>query len=156
GISIHRELELLVAAGLSPRDALKAATAAPARLFGLADRGRIAPGLRADLVLVDGDPTVAIKATRKIIGVWKQGRPIDRAAYRSRVAALAEAASKAKSVPAPKGSEKGLVSDFEAGKIASEFGSGWMVSTDSFVGGKSKAELKLASSGAGESKGALR
>src|SRR5262249_20328229 len=43
-----------------------------------------------------------------------------------------------------------------SGRIASEFGSGWMVSTDSFVGGKSKAELKLATGGAGESKGALR
>jgi hypothetical protein len=156
GLSIHRELELLVAAGLSPLDALQAATAVPAKRFGLDDRGRIAPGLRADLVLVEGDPTVAIKVTRRIVGVWKQGRPIDRVAYRTEVAKQAEAAAKAKTMPPPRGSEKGLVSDFEGEKIASEFGSGWMVSTDAFVGGKSKAELKLVPGGAHDSKGALR
>src|SRR5262249_60162703 len=58
GASIHRELALLVAAGLTPAEALAAATAVAAGAFALADRGRIAPGLRADLVLVDGDPTV--------------------------------------------------------------------------------------------------
>ena len=50
GASMHGELELLVRAGLSPAEALNAATAATARAFGLDDRGRIAPGLRADLV----------------------------------------------------------------------------------------------------------
>ncbi len=56
GASLHRELELLVAAGLTPIEALTAATSTPARVFGLRDRGRIAPGLRADLLLVDGEP----------------------------------------------------------------------------------------------------
>lgn len=78
GLSIHRDLELLVDAGLEPIDALEAATAAPAEAFGLADRGRIAPGLRADLVLVNGDPTVNIKATRAIQRVWKGGVELDR------------------------------------------------------------------------------
>ena len=73
GASIHRELELLVSAGLSPTAALAAATATPARIFGLKDRGRIAPGLRADLVLVKGDPTTDITATRDIQRVWKIG-----------------------------------------------------------------------------------
>jgi imidazolonepropionase-like amidohydrolase len=82
GVSIHRELELLVRAGLSPVEALRAATSAPARAFRLADRGRIAPGLRADLLLVDGDPTTDILATRAIRTVWKLGRPLDRAAFR--------------------------------------------------------------------------
>ncbi|MDQ6801779.1 MAG: amidohydrolase family protein, partial [Acidobacteriota bacterium] len=50
GASIHRELELLVKAGLTPVEALIAATSAPATAFHLADRGRIAPKLRADLV----------------------------------------------------------------------------------------------------------
>ena len=54
GASVHRELELLVRAGLSPVEALLAATAAPADAFGLDDRGRIAPGRKADLVLVRG------------------------------------------------------------------------------------------------------
>jgi adenine deaminase len=81
-VSIHREVELLVRAGLSPIEALRAATSAPARAFRLADRGRIAPGLRADLLLVDGDPTTDILATRAIRTVWKLGRALDRAAFR--------------------------------------------------------------------------
>lgn len=82
GASMHRELELMVRAGLSPTAALRAATSVPARIFGLEDRGRIAPGLRADLLLVDGDPTADIRATRNIVGIWKQGVRFDREAYR--------------------------------------------------------------------------
>ncbi|HEY9420130.1 MAG TPA: amidohydrolase family protein, partial [Thermoanaerobaculia bacterium] len=59
-------------------EALAAATANPAEAFGLADRGRIAPGLRADLLLVQGDPTADIKATRKIQRIWKAGVEVDR------------------------------------------------------------------------------
>jgi hypothetical protein len=78
GLSIHRDLELLVQAGLEPRDALVAATLAPAMAFGFTDRGRIAPGLRADLLLVQGDPTVNIKATRAIRRIRKAGVEVDR------------------------------------------------------------------------------
>ncbi|HEX6899263.1 MAG TPA: amidohydrolase family protein [Thermoanaerobaculia bacterium] len=78
GILIHRDLELLVQAGLTPAEALSAATANAAEAFRLADRGRIAPGLRADLLLVQGDPTVEIKNTRKIQRVWKAGVEVDR------------------------------------------------------------------------------
>jgi imidazolonepropionase-like amidohydrolase len=73
GASIHRELQNLVAAGLTPTRALVAATSAPAAAFGLDDRGRVSPGLRADLVLVEGDPTTDIRASRAILGVWKGG-----------------------------------------------------------------------------------
>jgi imidazolonepropionase-like amidohydrolase len=78
GISIHRDFELLVQAGLDPVDVLQGATSKAATAYGLADRGRIAPGLRADLVLVAGDPTADIKATRAIRRVWKIGVEIDR------------------------------------------------------------------------------
>lgn len=78
GVSIHRELELLVDAGLSATDALRAATSVPAECFGLDDRGRIAAGLRADLILVRGDPTSDILATRDIARIWKGGVPIER------------------------------------------------------------------------------
>ena len=81
GVAMHGELELLVAAGLTPVQALAAATSAPARAFRLTDRGRIAPGLRADLVLVDGDPTRDITATRRIVTVWKRGVAVKRARY---------------------------------------------------------------------------
>jgi imidazolonepropionase-like amidohydrolase len=63
----HRgELELLGRCGITPAQALNAATAAPARAFNLADRGRTAPGQRADLMLVSGDPLTDITATRAI------------------------------------------------------------------------------------------
>jgi imidazolonepropionase-like amidohydrolase len=75
GLSLHRELELLVLSGLTPFEALASATSEPARAFGFHDRGRIAAGLRADLLLINGDPTVDIRATRDIVGVWKLGVP---------------------------------------------------------------------------------
>jgi imidazolonepropionase-like amidohydrolase len=79
GPSLHMELALLVRAGLTPAQALTAATAAPARFFGTLDRGRIAPGLRADLLLVEGDPTRDIAATHRIVAIWKNGYRIERA-----------------------------------------------------------------------------
>ena len=78
GVSLHRELELLVRAGLTPTEALAAATANIATAFRFADRGRIAPGCRADLVLVRGDPTIDITATRDILHVWRSGVEFDR------------------------------------------------------------------------------
>jgi imidazolonepropionase-like amidohydrolase len=81
GASLHGELALLVRAGLTPRQALAAATSAPARAFRLTDRGRIRPGLRADLLLVEGDPTTDILATRRIVRVWKRGFDVERERY---------------------------------------------------------------------------
>jgi imidazolonepropionase-like amidohydrolase len=52
---------------------LLAATARPARYFGLTDRGTIAPGKRADLLLVEEDPLIDIRATRSIVRVWCAG-----------------------------------------------------------------------------------
>jgi imidazolonepropionase-like amidohydrolase len=80
GIALHHELQLLVRAGLSPAAALAAATSVPARCFGLTDRGRIAAGLRADLLLVDGDPCADITATRNIVAIWRNGARLHRAA----------------------------------------------------------------------------
>jgi imidazolonepropionase-like amidohydrolase len=73
GASLHQELQLLVAAGLTPIEALCAATSTPARCFGLNDRGRIAPGARADLLLVNGNPTTNISDTLSIRTVWREG-----------------------------------------------------------------------------------
>jgi imidazolonepropionase-like amidohydrolase len=80
GASLHGELVQLVKAGLTPTQALASATRLPAERFGLNDRGRIAEGLRADLLLVDGDPTTDIKATRAIARIFKNGYEVDRAA----------------------------------------------------------------------------
>jgi imidazolonepropionase-like amidohydrolase len=73
GESLHRELELLADAGLSALAVLLAATAWPARYFGLSDRGAIEPGLRADLILIDEDPLRDIGATRSIRRIWCGG-----------------------------------------------------------------------------------
>ena len=73
GASLHHELQLLVAAGLQPEDALRAATATAARRFGLTDRGRIVPGALADLLLVDGDPLTSPADTLSIRSVWHRG-----------------------------------------------------------------------------------
>ncbi|WFE27368.1 amidohydrolase family protein [Solwaraspora sp. WMMD791] len=74
GASVHHELQYLVRAGLTPVEALRAATSTPARRFGLTDRGSIAAGLRADLLLVDGDPTTTISDTLNTHLVWRRGK----------------------------------------------------------------------------------
>lgn len=73
GESLHDELKLLVDAGLRPVEAIAAATSLPARHFGLADRGAIVPGLRADLVLIAGDPLADIADSRRVERVWCAG-----------------------------------------------------------------------------------
>ncbi len=145
GASIHRELELLVQAGLSPAEALAAATSVPAKIFGLKDRGRIAPGLRADLVLVKGDPTADVTASRDILKVWKIGQEIPRAKAASQAAAAPATA------PAAQPPASGEISDFEDGTLKTAFGSGWQESTDKLAGGNSVVQKEVVAGGAGGS-----
>ncbi|QCO66904.2 amidohydrolase family protein [Luteimonas yindakuii] len=143
GASLHGEMALLVRAGLGNAQALAAATALPARRFGLSDRGRIAPGLRADLVLVDGDPLADITATRAIVTVWKNGHPVARdAQVGTSAAALVPAAQT-------------LVGDFDGDAITAPFGS-WQPSTDRMAGGNSDVAHELVHNGAQGTTGALR
>lgn len=89
GFSIHRELEALVAAGLTPLEALAAGTRAPARYFGRSDDfGELREGLAADLVLLADDPGADITHTRSIRGVMVRGRWLDRAAIDAGLAAI--------------------------------------------------------------------
>jgi Amidohydrolase family len=75
GIVLHSELIGYVQAGLTPAQAIQVATRNGARYTGTeADRGAITPGRRADLILVDGEPTVNIADIRRVAGVITQGR----------------------------------------------------------------------------------
>jgi uncharacterized protein (TIGR02246 family) len=77
---LHRELEALVAAGLSPAQALAAATVNAARLLARADLGDVAPGFTADLLVLEADPRASLANLRRITWVVKDGvarRPAD-------------------------------------------------------------------------------
>ena len=78
GASLHKELEHLVNAGLTPTAALAAASSAVAHAFRMNDRGYIKTGMRADLLLVDGDPSRRIRDTRNIVAIWKKGVKVER------------------------------------------------------------------------------
>ncbi|KAI1397977.1 hypothetical protein F4819DRAFT_502822 [Hypoxylon fuscum] len=73
GESLHQELVNLVAAGMTPVEALRAATIVPATTHRLSDRGAIRPGMRADLILLNSNPLVNISNTRDIARVWAGG-----------------------------------------------------------------------------------
>ena len=120
GALFEAELEGMVLAGLTPSETLADATSVPARIFSLKDRGSIAVGLRADLLLVRGHPTKDIHATRDIVGIWKEGVRFDRAPLREQIAQQNEAA---------------------------KFGAGWMPDDDHIFKGNSKVQLKVVDGG---------
>jgi hypothetical protein len=78
GISLQTELELLVRLGLSSREALAAATNNYALQFGWSELGLVAPGRRADILVVDGDPTANIWNARRISLLIEDGEVVDR------------------------------------------------------------------------------
>ena len=141
GISLHHEMAALVQAGLTPLQALAAATSAPARAFRLGQRGRIAKGYKADLLLVEGDPSVDIAATRRIVTVWKDGA--DAAPLRSAQLAKVIEERKPKAQVALALPADGRISLFSKEKLASPIGIGWMPASDNFMGGKSTVKLDL-------------
>lgn len=140
GVSLHDELAYLVRAGLSPTDALRAATSVPARHFNLVNRGRIRIGSRADLVLIEGDPSKDIEATRRIVTVFRNGQPL---------IAQPKVVETGASTPMP-----ASLGDFEPGAAPLE-GLLWTTTADTMMGGASTAELVDHSPGAGDSDGAL-
>jgi imidazolonepropionase-like amidohydrolase len=155
GASIHRELELLVRSGLTPPEALAAATSVPATAFHLDDRGVIAPGKRADLLLVKGNPTQDITATRDIVSVWKLGVEDDRASYRGSIEKAKQDAATAAQAAPPSDSAMGLISDFDDVTPTAKFGTAWDLSSDSIAGGKSTGAMKVVDGGANGDKHAL-
>ena len=181
GAGLHGELELLVRAGLTPSQALAAATSRTAKRFALDDRGRIAPGLRADLLLVEGDPTVDITATRAIARIWKNGFAVARtpdavatpgapapaamapATQDGSVPAATTPATPDAQAPAAKANVNTataapagtVLSDFDGGTLDAKSGGSWSPTTDAMMGGTSTVAHALVHGGANGSTGAL-
>lgn len=83
GEGIHRELELLVESGLTPLQAIRAATYDAARVMHAEEEwGALEPGRRADVIVVSGRPAERISDTRKVDLVIREGRVLDRQALR--------------------------------------------------------------------------
>ena len=91
GFSLQRELAAMVDAGLSPYEALRMGTVAPAEFFGAEDEfGRIGVGLSADLILLADNPLEDVRAAAHPLGVMARGRWLDRERLDARLAAIAE------------------------------------------------------------------
>ncbi|MDJ0654665.1 MAG: CIA30 family protein [Xanthomonadales bacterium] len=130
GLSLHVELDLLVQAGLTPAEALAAATSLAATAYGLDDRGRVADQQLADLVLIAGDIRGDVSFSSRIARLWKDGEPVTRRLQRKPDQAFPMAPSVT------------LISSFDTG-LESSFGAGWFPSTDDVRGGQSAAELEV-------------
>ena len=89
GTSLHRELALLHASGLTPYEAIRAATVAPAAFLGKENEfGTLAPGTRADLLLVDGNPLEDLSRLKSPAGVMVRGTWLPRDRLQGMLAAL--------------------------------------------------------------------
>ncbi|MDE2944692.1 MAG: CIA30 family protein [Gemmatimonadota bacterium] len=131
GLSMHGELRLLARAGLESHEVLAAATSVAADAFAVPERGRVAEGYIADLLLARGDVEEDVTRTADIVTIWKDGYPVVRETAGT---ALSPAIA-----PAPDGP---VVVDFEDG-LDSGFGFGWQVTTDAMNGGASTADLTV-------------
>ena len=76
GSSFHTDMRLLHEAGMSKEDILRGATSLTVKHPHLTDRGRIAPGMRADLLLLDGDPLEDISNSDEIVEIWTAGKAV--------------------------------------------------------------------------------
>ncbi|MCA9739857.1 MAG: amidohydrolase family protein, partial [Gemmatimonadetes bacterium] len=83
--AVHQELEDMVRAGMPAADVLAAATGGAAALLQRTDIGVIESGRSADFLVLDGDPTADITATRRIDSVYLRGTAVDREALATRL-----------------------------------------------------------------------
>jgi imidazolonepropionase-like amidohydrolase len=91
GSSLHRELELLTESGLTPYEAMRAATVVPATFLGKEKEfGTIATGKRADLLLIDGNPLDDVTRLKRPTGVMTRGRWFTRDQLQQMMTALAQ------------------------------------------------------------------
>ncbi len=124
GVSMHHEMALLNEAGLSPLEALRAATSLTAKAFKLEGRGCLQVGCRADLLLVEGNPLESITDSTRIVTVWKNGHQVERSV-------ASEEAPEPASDPAATLDPVNLLSLSQR----------WMATGDSFMGGSSSAQI---------------
>lgn len=132
GASIHQELELLVQAGLSPSQAINAASRVVAQTFNLnahnlSPRGRLVVGAKADFIILESSPLNNIKATRNIAGIYKNGVKLDR---------VKTAQLNAKKISTPQ------LSDFTNG-LSSQSNLTWSKTDDSMLKGSSLASIQV-------------
>jgi len=125
GWATLRELQLLVAGGLTPMEAITAATSNAARALKVyKERGTIAPGKLADLILIEGEPHKNIHDIEKIKRVFLSGRELDREKLARDIASPALT-----TIPAIKAQE--LIDDFESPDGRSRIDTLWVNSSDS-------------------------
>src|SRR6266516_786480 len=82
GYTEHRELELMVNAGMTPAQVIVASTSVPARLLNLGNIGTLQAGKNADFIVLDANPLDNIRNTRKILKVFLRGKEVDRSALK--------------------------------------------------------------------------
>ncbi|MFS1703964.1 amidohydrolase family protein [Alteromonas sp. AMM-1] len=140
GISLHDELALLVDSGLSPTEALQAATYLPYSRFNIGERGNLKPGARADFVVLARDPRHDIRNTQHIRAIVKNG---------AKVPAYFEAETATGITPV-----SGVVSDFES-DLTPKLGTRFVVSTDQMMKGDSVASIHYVENGC-DGSGALK
>jgi imidazolonepropionase-like amidohydrolase len=83
GFAEEKEFQMMAEAGMTPAQVIVATTARSAEFLGLADRGVLAPGKRADLLVLDANPLDDIRNTRRIAGMYLAGKEVDRAALKA-------------------------------------------------------------------------
>jgi len=83
GFAEQKELQMMAEAGMTPAQVIVAATSRSAEFLGLSDRGTIAPGKRADLLVLDANPLDDIRNTRRIAGMYLAGKELDRPALKA-------------------------------------------------------------------------
>ncbi len=140
GISLHDELALLVDSGLSPSEALTAATYLPYSTFNIGERGHLRSGARADFIVLNKDPRTHIKHTQHIRWIVKNGFP---------ASAYFNTQHTAGETPAT-----GLVSQFDT-DLKSQLGGRFVVSTDQMMQGNSTATITHVAQGCHDN-GALK
>ena len=102
GFALHDELPLLVKAGLSPAQALRAATLNPAEFVGKSrDFGTVAAGKFADILVLDANPLEDVRNTKRIHAVVYDGKLFDRAALHQLLEQQAAAVRKLDSAQRP-------------------------------------------------------